>query len=219
FLRTHSRHQLHELVVDPETYISEKPDYEPIGESYFLAGDEKGRFLIRREKRSLDTPAVYQVVPGELRISRSLHIREKELRTQIAREKSFSPGLKNKVDRFVQILREEVAGLSPEEFECRAPIWQPGESPCVSLAGLDDSVWARVLDRCRKDYSPAEFRTLQTFIAENRYPPDVLCVSMEKRFSVISVVGPAKVVDGNSRVEEAEASKQPASRLAARPRR
>ena len=65
FLRTHSRHRLEKLIVDPESLVSRKPAYEPLGESFFFARSEGRRFLIRREKMALVSPAFYQIVQGK----------------------------------------------------------------------------------------------------------------------------------------------------------
>jgi len=60
FLRTHSGHTLEELSIESDSLTSEKPDYEPIRITYFLASNSHRRkFLIRRTRKALDQSLSY----------------------------------------------------------------------------------------------------------------------------------------------------------------
>ena len=132
FLRTHFGHPLEELMVEEDSWMSERPSYEPVRVTYFFAGNVKRRFLVRRTKSALDEPASYEIIPGKLKISNlSLKVQEDHLRKQIHAEKGFSVLLKEKMPRFIQALRDEMAGISPKEFEEEAERIEDGET-CLS---------------------------------------------------------------------------------------
>ena len=190
FLHTHFGHPLEELAVEEETWVSEKPCWEPSGVSYFLAGNARGQFWVQRKKPALDQPAAYEIVPGRLRIENvSLKIQEEDLRRQIAAEKGFFPLLKERMDRFILVFRDEIAGISPERFEEEAEEIEEGESSLSVRGGLNDSRWARILTRCRLYFDESELKVIRRFTAENRHPPDVLSVRVDRRISFVPRTG------------------------------
>jgi hypothetical protein len=196
FLRVHSGHPLEELSIEEETWVSEKPCGDPAGVSYYLAGNPRGKFWVQRKKPALDQPAVYEIVPGRLRMENvSLKIQEEDLRRQIAAEQGFSPLLKERMERFIQVLRDEVAGISPERFEEEAEDMEEGESSLSAYGGLSDSRWARILNRCRLYFDESELKAIHRFTDENRHPPDVLSVQVDRRISCISQTGAVSGLD------------------------
>jgi len=190
FLRAHSGHPLEELAVEEETWASEKSCWDPSGVSYFLAGNARGQFWVQRKKPALDQPAAYEIVPGKLRIDNvSLKIQEEDLRRQIAAEKGFSPLLKERMERFIQVFRDEIARISPERFEEETEEIVEGESSLSACVGLNVSRWARILNRCRLYFDESELEVIHRFTDENRHPPDVLSVHVERRISFVSQTG------------------------------
>ncbi len=190
FLISHSGHELEELSVQIDSLISEKPAYEPVRESYFYAGNGERTFLIRRKKPSLNQPASYEIIPGKLKIAYvSLHIQEEDLQCEIARAKGIPGRMKSKMPKFVQAFRDEVRGISPEAFEWEAEKMEEGETSLVSYGSLNESRWARILNRCRLSFDPREMQALQWFVEENKNPPDSLSIVIRRRFSIISLVG------------------------------
>ena len=188
FLRLHSGHRLEELLVEENSSVSQKPSYEPLRESYFFASNAERKFLIRRTKAALDQPAFYEILPGRLKVSNaSLKIQEKDLRKQIAVEEGFSPLLKERMKRFVQVFRDEIAGISPEKVEEETKDIEEGEYSTLAYVGLTDSCWTRILNRCRLYFDESELQALGRFVDENRNPPDVLSILVERQISIISL--------------------------------
>jgi len=188
FLHIHSGHPLEKLSVEGDSCISEKPSYEPLRVTHFYAHNTERKFLIRRTKIALDQPASYKIIPGRLEISNvSLKIQENDIRKQIAAEKGFSPLLKERIERFIQVFREEITRISPEKIEEEAEDVYDGEDPTLAYRGLKNSHWARILNRCRLYFDQTEVKALRKFIEENRNPPDVLSVQIERRISIISL--------------------------------
>ncbi len=190
FLRAHSGHPLEELAIEEETWVSEKPWWDPSGVSYFLAGNVRGKFWVQRKKPALDQSAVYEIIPGRLRIDNvSLKIQEADLRRQIAADKEVSPLLQERMERFIQLFQDEVAEISPEQFEEEAGGMEEGESSLSAYGGLSNSRWARILNRCRLYFDESELQVIHRFTEENRHPPDVLSVQVDRQISYVSQTG------------------------------
>lgn len=203
FLLTHSGHPLDELLVEEDSWVNMAPAYEPFRESYFLAGNKERKFLVRRKKSALDRPASYEIVPGRLKVSNvSLKIQEDDLRKQIFAEEGFSPLLKERMERFIQVFRDEMARISPERVEEEVEDLEESESSALAYGGLKNARWERILNRCRLYFDESELRALRRFVDENRNPPDVLSIRIERQFSIISL---AEAEPGQGLQEKKEA--------------
>ena len=186
FLAKHSGHRLEQLSVQTDSAISEKPVYEPFGVTYIMASNPHGKFLIRRSRMALDEPASYKIIPGELKMSNvSLKIQEYDLRKQIAGEKQFSLLLKRKMEKFIDAFRDEVAGIRPADFDEEAEGIDEGETSLIAYGGLNDSRWERILSRSGSAFKVSELDLVRRFIEENRVPPEVLSVQIQRRISII----------------------------------
>jgi hypothetical protein len=214
FLRTHCGHTLEELLVDEDSWISEKFSYEPLGVGYVLAGNAGQTFLIRRTKSALNQPASYGIVAGRLKIfNASLKIQENDLRKQIAAEKGFSPLLKERMEKFVQVFRDEIARISPEKVEEETEEIYDGEGFTLAYAGLNNSRWERILNRCRLYFVESELKALRRFIDENRNPPDVLSIQVERRISILPLAVEGSIVGLQDRKETEEEMETPSIAL------
>ncbi len=214
FLRTHLGHTLEELLVDENSWVSEKPPYEPLRVSYCLAGNAGQKFLIRRTKSALDQPASYEIVPGRMKIANvSLKIQENDLRTQIVAEKGLSPLLKERMEKLIQVFQDEMARISPKKVEEEAAEIYDGEGFTLAYAGLSNSHWERILNRCRLYFDEFELEALRKFVDENRNPPDVLSIQIERRISIIPLAGEESIVALQDRKETEEEMETPSLAL------
>ncbi len=209
FLNAHRSHRMEKLLMKPDSGISEKPFYEPLRVTYFLAVSGERKFLIRRTKTALDQPAFYEIISGRLQIFNvSLQIQEDDLFKQIAAEKGLSLMPREKVQRFIQAFREEVASFSPEALGEVAESIEEGESSLQAFGRLKEAGWERILDRCRGDWNEFERDQIKRFIDENRDPPHVLSLLIQRRISIISLVereSGAALEDQEERATAAEA--------------
>ncbi len=153
----------------------------------------------------------------------SLRIQEYDLRKQIAAEKGFSLLLKRKMEKFIEAFRDETAGISPEDFEGEAEGLEEGKTSMIAYGGLKKAHWERILHRCRPTFKESEMKEIRRFIDENRNPPDVLSIQIQRSLSVISVIAAEPGADLQERKEaggEVEAqSNAVAQRKAAKKRR
>jgi hypothetical protein len=187
FFHCHAEHPIEELLVDPDTYVSDKPCYEPKKVSYFEASNGRQRFLVRRAKDGLDRPAFYQLIPGKLQVSTvSLKIQEEALRKQMSALNGSFPLPEEKIQRFIQALQEEVESISPEKFAEEAETIQEGETSLLAYGKLKEVHWEKVLGRCQDDFQKDEMTQIKQFINENKQPNDVLSLLIKRKVSILA---------------------------------
>jgi len=186
FFRCLREHPTEELIVDYDTYVSERPCYESTKVSYFEASNGKQSFLIRRTKGGLAQSAVYELIPGRLHISNvSLKIQEDDLRKQIYSWTTFPPFTEDQIQKFIRAFQEEVEIIPPEKFEEEVEIALEGETSLLAYASLKEARWENVLRRCRKDFQEAEITKIEQFIRENKQPNDVLALMIKREVSIL----------------------------------
>jgi len=187
FFRCHAEHPIEELLVDPDTYVSDKPCYEPKKVSYFEASNGQQRFLVRRAKDGLDRPAFYQLIPGKLQVSTvSLKIQEEALRKQMSALNGSFPLPEEKIQKFIRALQEEVESISPEKFAEEAETIQEGETSLLAYGKLKEAHWEKVLGRCQDDFQKDEMTQIKQFINENKQPNDVLSLLIKRKVSILA---------------------------------
>ena len=187
FFHDHHDHVIEEIFIDPATFISDKPCYEPNKVSYFEASNGRERFLIRRTKNSLAQPAFYEIIPGKLRISNvSFQIQEDDLRKQFS-EDNRSVSLKEEMAKtFIQAFQKEVQSIAPEKLSEEVEITEEGETPLLVYGSLKKGHWERVLQRCQKDLQQNDLQKIRHFIRENQNPGDVLSLVIQRELSILT---------------------------------
>ena len=187
FLESHRHHPLEELFVDRETYVSDRPAFEPCKVAYVEASNGKERFLIKRIKEGYDRPAFYEIIPGKIRVADvSLEIQEEELRQQITWLNGSFPLTAEKVGKFIEAFRDEVKELSPENWREEMEMTSPGESSLLSYGSFRESHWEKVLHRCEGNFKDSELKLITRFIQEHRQPGNILDLKVRKRVSISS---------------------------------
>lgn len=205
FLRGHFGHKLEELEVEEGSWISEKPPQEPVRISYCFARKKGRRYLLRRTRSALNRAASYEIVPGRIEISTlSLKIQEDDLRRQIFSEEDLSPSLKGNAEKFIQVFRDEVEKIPSEKAEEETGEIGTGESVALDYVALGTLHWEKILSRCRLYFSKADLEALRRFIDENRHPPDVLSVKIERRISILPLAGEDSMADDQKKIETEE---------------
>ncbi len=69
FYLCHEEHPLEELVIDPDTIISDRPAFEPVRVSYMEASNGKQTFVVKRTRAALDRPASYAILSEKSKIA------------------------------------------------------------------------------------------------------------------------------------------------------
>ena len=192
FIRCHENHPQEELWIDPETIFSEKPSYEPVKTSYFEATNGHQKFLIQRTKRGLEHPARYEILPGQMAISNlAIEIQEADLRRQISADRSSSPLSAEKVAEFIKALNEEIETIPPHRLWEAMQASVEGDSSRFIYAALKEERWARIMDRCARNFQASELRWIREFVQNHRQPGEVLSLLVHREISFLTEVSSA----------------------------
>ena len=186
FFIGHGNHNIEELLVDPETFVSDKPSYEPVKTSYFEASNGRQKFLIRRTRVRLDQPARYELIPGQLQISNiSASIQGNDLRKEISAQNGSLSLTEEKAEKFIQALQEEVENISPEKLTEEIEVTQEGETPLLAYGILKEVHWENVLRKCQNAFQKNDLTNIKKFIRENREPGDVLALQIHRQVTIL----------------------------------
>jgi hypothetical protein len=191
FDRSHRSHPKEELRVDPETFFSEKPCYEPIRASYFEATNGQQRFLIKRTKPGLPHPAYYEILSGRMQISNiEINIQDAELRAQISADPGVSSLPEEKVQKFIAIIKEEIGGILPHNLSEAAETVLEGDVPLLAYAALKNVQWEKILAKCAQEFESSELNRIREFIQENRQPGEVLSLLIHRQMVILPEESP-----------------------------
>jgi hypothetical protein len=187
FLESHGHHTLEELFIDRETYVSDRPAFEPCKVAYVEATNGKEKFLIKRIKEGVDRPAFYEIIPGKIRIADvSLEIQEEELLQQINWLNGSFPLPAEKVGKFIEAFRDEVKDIPPESWREEMELTSPGESSLLTYGSFRESHWEKVLHRCGENFKDSELQLITRFIQEHRKPGDILDLRVREKIFISS---------------------------------
>jgi len=186
FERRHGNHPTEEIQVDLESIYSEKPSFEPNKVSYFEASNGRQRFLVKRTKGGLDRSAFYEIIPGQMEIANiSVEIQDKELRKQISAEMDSFMFRKERAQKFMSVLKEEMSRIFPHNLMEEVAVMQEGDSSLLAYAALKESRWKKILERCAREFHPLELIQIREFIQNNSQPGEVLSLLIQRRMSIL----------------------------------
>ncbi len=166
FLESHSGHQLEDLKILEDSYISEKPYYEPTKISYFKATNGKERFVIKKFREKIDDPLSYQLISGDYSLEcMSIEMDHKAITKQIEMEFKERPFSAKKIASFLKLCRHIAEMIEIKDLE-RAP----GEStyPLELYYKMDDLSLMVLLRNCHNIFKGEEYLEMEKFIHRHR---------------------------------------------------
>src|SRR4030066_1572838 len=146
FLIHHHGHQLENLKIIEDSYVSEKAYSEPIKTSFFKATNGREKFVIKKFRERIDEPLKYQLIAGDYSLKcLTLEIQSEEISKQIKRE--LKPPLsQNKIDAFLKLYRVIVEDIDIKDLE-RIP--EESRYPLEIFYKIDDLRLMYLLRNCR----------------------------------------------------------------------
>ena len=182
FQNKHKGHALEELLVKENSYVSDEPYGIPARESYFETTNKKESFIIKRVMKNAQSPAVYSIVSGKIKIEKvGLELREKEIKQQMKMDKNLKKVSEFKIDRFIEGIRRLVSKLNPEEVE-----EMPWESNCPMLAigKLKDNKVEEIIKLANREFSENEREDVKSFIMNQVDGDGVMTLNIKKSFQI-----------------------------------
>lgn len=182
FQLRHATHTLEELTVVSDSYVSRQPYLDPVGVGYFEATNGGDRFLVKRWRESIDTPFNYQIIPGEIVITKiRFDVQADDIRKEIGAQIT-SPSLPEpKIDQFIRTVKKVIAKSNVNQV---TKISAEGDTPLVSYCKLDDDTIGRILEMGRRVFDAEELNRIKAFIYQNNEYNDVMTVRMAREFDV-----------------------------------
>jgi hypothetical protein len=180
FEQAHKGH-LTEYLTSLTTPISDQPYREPVKTSYFEATNGTKNFLIKRWRRSIDEPVIYEIIDGRLEVRyESARVQTEAIKKQLKAECGSSLA-DEKVESFLTAIHKEVEKLDPSGLVLSLE----GESPLLAYHLLSHNCVERILIRCQDKFNHDELQLLREFITEHNAYDDVMTVVVHTDFTVI----------------------------------
>jgi len=165
FLIHHHGHQLENLKIIEDSFVSEKAYSEPIKTSFFKATNGKEKFVIKKFRKTIDEPLKYQVIPGDYSLKcTAIEIQWKEISKQIERE--LKPPLsQNQIDAFLKLYQAIAENIDIKDLE-RIP--EESDHPLKIYYKIDDIRLMYLLRNCRNIFKGQEYSAVEEFIQRHK---------------------------------------------------
>lgn len=188
FLANHRGHQLEDLEIIEDSFVSEKTYSEPIKTSFFKATNGKKKFLIKKFREKIEEPLKYLLVRGDYYLKCvSIEIQSEEISKQLKRE--LTPPLsQEKIDAFLKLCRTIAENVDVKDLE-RIPEESP--HPLEIYYKIDDLHLMYLLRNCRNIFNIQEYSAMEEFI--HRHKDDgVLLLKANYKIQLTEKIKPEK---------------------------
>ena len=165
FLIHHHGHQLENLEIIEDSFVSEKAYSEPVKTSFFKATNGKEKFVIKKFREDINEPLKYQLIPGDYSLKcTNIEIQSEEISRQLKRE--LKPPLsQTQIDAFLKLYRHIVENIDIKDLE-RIP--EESHYPLEVYYKLDDLHLIYLLRNCRNIFKGQEYSAMEEFIQRHK---------------------------------------------------
>jgi hypothetical protein len=165
FLRNHRGHQLEDLKIIEDSFVSEKSYSEPVKISYFKATNGREHFLVKRFRDRIDQPLKYQLIRGDYSLKCiDLQIQSEAIRKQLEREMKSSL-TQTQIDTFLRLAQHVGKGLDVNTLE-RVPEESP--YPLEIYYKMDDFSLMYLLRNCRNFFKGKAYAEIEGFVHRHK---------------------------------------------------
>jgi len=165
FLFHHQGHQLENLNIIEDSYVSEKAYSEPVKTSFFKATNGREKFVIKKSRERIDEPLKYELVSGDYCLNCiSVGIQSEEIQKQLRRELKPPPS-QDKIDAFLKLMGAVVEDIAIEDLE---RISEESHHPLEVYYKIDDVRAVYLLRNCRHIFKGHEYLTMEEFIHRHK---------------------------------------------------
>lgn len=166
FLTKHRGHQLEDLKIIEDSFVSEKAYVEPIEMSYFKATNGKEKFVIKKFRVKIDEPFKYQLIPGDysLKFIR-IEIQSEEIAKQLKREFKSRPLLQTQISAFLKLYRHIAETVDIKNLD---RISEESSHSLEIYCKMDDISLFYLLRNCRNIFTAEEYPDIEKFIYRHK---------------------------------------------------
>ena len=189
FLRNHRGHQLEDLKIIEDSFVSEKSYSEPVKISYFKATNGREHFVVKRFRERISQPLKYQLIRGDYSLKCiDLQIESEAIRMQLEREMKSSL-TQAQMDTFLQLVQHVSKELDVNTLE-RVPEESP--FPLEIYYKMDDFSLMYLLRNCHNFFKGAAYAAIEGFV--HRHKDDgVLLLKATCRIEITEKQEPKRV--------------------------
>jgi hypothetical protein len=165
FLRKHRGHQLEDLKIIEDSFISEKSYAEPVKVSYFKATNGREHFVVKRFRERIDQPLKYQLISGDYSLKCvDLQFQLEAIEKQLAREMKSSL-TQTQVDTFLRLVQHLGKELDLNTLE---RVSEESPSPLEIYYKMDDLSLMYLLRNCRNFFKGTTYGEIEGFIHRHK---------------------------------------------------
>ena len=165
FLAHHQGHQLENLEIIEDSFVSEKAYSEPIKTSFFKATNGKEKFVIKKFRKKIDEPLKYLLIRGDYSLKcAAVEVQAEELSKQLKRELQPPPS-QNQIDAFLKLCQSITEGIEVKDLE-RIP--EESHCPLEVYYRMDDIHLMYLLRNCRHIFKGKEYSAVEEFIHRHK---------------------------------------------------
>lgn len=165
FLENHRGHQLEDLRIIEDSFVSEKPYTEPVKISYFKATNGRENFVVKRVRERIDQPLEYQLIRGDYSLKcMDLQVQLEAVRKQLEREMK-PPLTQTQIDAFLQLVQHVGKKLDVDTLE-RVPEESP--YPLEIYYKMDDFSLTYLLRNCRNFFKGKAYAEIEEFVHRHK---------------------------------------------------
>lgn len=165
FLENHRGHQLEDLRIIEDSFVSEKPYTEPVKISYFKATNGRENFVVKRVRERIDQPLEYQLIRGDYSLKcMDLQVQLEAVRKQLEREMK-PPLTQTQIDAFLQLVQHVGKKLDVNTLE-RVPEESP--YPLEIYYKMDDFSLTYLLRNCRNFFKGKAYAEIEEFVHRHK---------------------------------------------------
>lgn len=181
FLENHRGHQLEDLRIIEDSFVSEKPYTEPVKISYFKATNGRENFVVKRVRERIDQPLEYQLIRGDYSLKcMDLQVQLEAVRKQLEREMK-PPLTQTQIDAFLQLVQHVGKKLDVNTLE-RVPEESP--YPLEIYYKMDDFSLTYLLRNCRNFFKGKAYAEIEEFVHRHK-DDDVLLLKAIYRIEIL----------------------------------
>jgi hypothetical protein len=161
FLIHHHGHQLENLKIIEDSFVSERAYFEPIKTSFFKATNGKQKFVIKKFRGKIDDPLKYQLISGDYSLKcTAIEIQSEEISKQLKRELK-PPISQTQIAAFLKLYRAIVENINIHDLE---RISEESPYPLEIYYKIDDLHLMYLLRNCRNLFKGQEYSAMEEFI-------------------------------------------------------
>ncbi len=203
FLVAHHGHQLEDLEIIKDSFVTEKDYQEPVKTSYLKAiNSKKEKFIIKRFREKIGEKVGYQVIPGDYFLEcTGVEVQSEEITKQLKMEFRAHPFFDIKILEFLKLYQRIVHDIDVKKLE-RAH--EESSHPLEAFFKMDDVSLFYLLRNCRNIFKGVEYSDIEDFIYRHK---DEGVLLLKVRYKIQIIEKPETEEDTASAVVPAEVKK------------